>query len=319
MLSPSAGLGRTGSSEESASDALADLPGWQTEAAGRGPLRTSPRRSRARPLLPRRCPRSWNLLTHGLTGVAMGAEPAEPGAMSRPPQPPAQSVLGDGLWQRILRISLVIAAIALAVGIWGHHTHRGWQSMLFLALTSLELGVALGLRSKLWTRQNLFLPAVVAGSLLLALAGLYVSALGDLLGTVSLPVWDSPGSVRNSVQRRDQPGPPPAGGGRKGSRMDNTTTSTVDPPVVTPESDEELAEQLVERARAGGLELTGPNGLLTGLTRRVLETALETELTEHLGYEPGDPAGRGSGNSRNGRTKKVHRGRPGRDWCAPGP
>jgi putative transposase len=89
--------------------------------------------------------------------------------------------------------------------------------------------------------------------------------------------------------------------------MDNTTTSTVDPPVVTPESDRELAEQLMERARAEGLELTGPNGLLTGLTRRVLETALETELTEHLGYESGDPAGRGSGNSRNGRsTKKVH-------------
>lgn len=89
--------------------------------------------------------------------------------------------------------------------------------------------------------------------------------------------------------------------------MDNTTTSTVDPPAVTPESDKELAEQLVERARSEGLELTGPNGLLTGLTRRVLETALETELTEHLGYEPGDPAGRGSGNSRNGRsTKKVH-------------
>ena len=89
--------------------------------------------------------------------------------------------------------------------------------------------------------------------------------------------------------------------------MDSTNGSTVDPAVVPSESDEELAEQLVERARSEGLELTGPNGLLTGLTRRVLETALETELSDHLGYEPGDPAGRGSGNSRNGRsTKKVH-------------
>jgi putative transposase len=89
--------------------------------------------------------------------------------------------------------------------------------------------------------------------------------------------------------------------------MDNTTTSTVDPPAVTEESDRELAEQLVERARNEGLELTGPNGLLTGLTRRVIETALETEMTDHLGYEPGDPVGRGSGNSRNGRSsKKVH-------------
>jgi putative transposase len=89
--------------------------------------------------------------------------------------------------------------------------------------------------------------------------------------------------------------------------MDDTTASTVDPPVVPREFDEELAEQLVERARSEGLELTGPDGLLTGLTRRVLETALDAELTDHLGYEAGDPAGRGSGNSRNGRSaKKVH-------------
>ena len=89
--------------------------------------------------------------------------------------------------------------------------------------------------------------------------------------------------------------------------MDNTPVSTVDPPPVPREFDEDLAEQLVERARTEGLELTGPNGLLTALTRRVLETALETELTEHLGYESGDALGRGSGNNRNGRTpKKMH-------------
>jgi putative transposase len=89
--------------------------------------------------------------------------------------------------------------------------------------------------------------------------------------------------------------------------MDNTTSSAVERPVMAGEADQELVEQLVERARAEGLELTGPNGLLTGSTRRVIETALETELTENVGYGPGDPAGRGSGYSRNGRTtKKVH-------------
>ena len=49
-----------------------------------------------------------NLLTHGLTGVALGAEPAEPGAMRRRPRPPEESVLGDGLWQRVLRVSVVL-------------------------------------------------------------------------------------------------------------------------------------------------------------------------------------------------------------------
>lgn len=69
---------------------------------------------------------------------------------------------------------------------------------------------------------------------------------------------------------------------------------------------QELAAELVARARAEGVELTGPNGLLTGLTRQVLETALEAELAEHVGYDKHDPAGRNGGNSRNGtRTKTV--------------
>ena len=69
---------------------------------------------------------------------------------------------------------------------------------------------------------------------------------------------------------------------------------------------EQLARDLVERARADGVELTGPGGLLTGLTKTVLETALEAEMTGHLGYEKHDPAGRDGGNSRNGtRTKTV--------------
>jgi transposase-like protein len=68
----------------------------------------------------------------------------------------------------------------------------------------------------------------------------------------------------------------------------------------------ELAQQLVESARSEGVELVGPDGMLTGLTKTVLETALEAELTEHLGYEAHDPAGHHSGNSRNGtRTKTV--------------
>jgi Ca2+-transporting ATPase len=50
--------------------------------------------------------------------------------------------------------------------------------------------VAFGLRPRLLTRENLFLPLAVAGSLLLALAGIYLPALQDLLGTVALPAVD---------------------------------------------------------------------------------------------------------------------------------
>ena len=65
------------------------------------------------------------------------------------------------------------------------------------------------------------------------------------------------------------------------------------------------AAELVAQARAEGLELTGENGLLTGLVRQVLQTGLEVEMTDHLGYERHAAAGHGSGNSRNGLTSKT--------------
>jgi hypothetical protein len=68
---------------------------------------------------------------------------------------------------------------------------------------------------------------------------------------------------------------------------------------------QQLAQQLVNAARADGVELVGPSGLLTGLTKTVLETALEAEMTEHLGYEAHDAAGRDGGNSRNGTRRKT--------------
>jgi hypothetical protein len=56
--------------------------------------------------------------------------------------------------------------------------------------------------------------------------------------------------------------------GRNGSVMDNATTSTRDPPVVTPESDQELAEQLVEGALGRGLEVDGPERVVDGADLR---------------------------------------------------
>jgi transposase-like protein len=70
-------------------------------------------------------------------------------------------------------------------------------------------------------------------------------------------------------------------------------------------ADEELARPLAERARAEGLSLTGPGGLLGRLTKVVLESALEGEMDAHLGYRKHDPAGDGSGNSRNGHRAKT--------------
>jgi transposase-like protein len=69
--------------------------------------------------------------------------------------------------------------------------------------------------------------------------------------------------------------------------------------------DEQLIEQLADRARAEGLQLTGEGGLLARLTKTVIESALEGELDDHLGYARHDPAGRNGGDSRNGRRGKT--------------
>ena len=65
------------------------------------------------------------------------------------------------------------------------------------------------------------------------------------------------------------------------------------------------AADLVEMARAEGVELTGEHGLLTALVRQVLQTGLEVEMSDHLGYDRHAAAGRGSGNSRNGSYPKT--------------
>ena len=67
----------------------------------------------------------------------------------------------------------------------------------------------------------------------------------------------------------------------------------------------QLAEQLLAQAEEQNIELVGPGGLLNQLTKSVLETALDAEMAEHLGYEKHDPAGHNSGNSRNGTRAKT--------------
>ena len=76
-------------------------------------------------------------------------------------------------------------------------------------------------------------------------------------------------------------------------------------PLLSEASNDELVRLLAERARAQGLKLAGDGGLLAHLTKRVVESALEGELDDHLGYDKHDPAGRGSGNSRNGSRSKT--------------
>ena len=65
-----------------------------------------------------------------------------------------------------------------------------------------------------------------------------------------------------------------------------------------------LLEELLKNFKGDARDIFGEGGLLKTIGKRALEAALEGELTHHLGYPAHDRSGRGSGNSRNGRTAK---------------
>ena len=72
-----------------------------------------------------------------------------------------------------------------------------------------------------------------------------------------------------------------------------------------PTAEQKAAEELVRRAREQGLSLTGPDGLLKQLTKMVIETALDQEMTEHLGHEKNGLVVNETGNVRNGTRPKT--------------
>jgi putative transposase len=87
--------------------------------------------------------------------------------------------------------------------------------------------------------------------------------------------------------------------------MTDVTTDESQEPAGLSAADQQLLRELTERARAGGLKLTGEGGLLGQLTKMVVEGALEGEMDDHLGYSKHAPEGRNSGNSRNGHRAKT--------------
>ncbi len=142
------------------------------------------------PLLPAQI--LWvNLLTHSLAGTALGAEPVEPGSMSRPPRDPAEGVLGSGLWWRILLLSGVLTLLSLAAGtlVVGSGSDAQTRSAILLVLGTGQLGVAMGAGTRRgWDlRRNPALPATVVAAALLLVAAVMLPVLQELLGTAAVP------------------------------------------------------------------------------------------------------------------------------------
>jgi Ca2+-transporting ATPase len=133
-----------------------------------------------------------NLLTHGLPGLALGVEHAEPDTMERPPRRPDENIFGRGLWQNIAAAGLLTAAVALGLALWENSHDGPWQTMLFTSLAFLQLGDAFAVRSEsastftLGFTSNRFLFYAVLGMIGAQLCAIYAPPFQQLLGTEAL-------------------------------------------------------------------------------------------------------------------------------------
>ena len=136
-------------------------------------------------------------------------------------------------------------------------------------------------------------------------------AQGDAGG--ARPAWPLPGEARRRLAGELLD---PAGGGSRGLRDELVEEALERVRLGLPvgelpaELRERLTDGLIDELLADSgarseQELVGPGGLLGELTRRLVERALAGELTEHLGYEPGQAPPGGAGNARNGSTPKT--------------
>ena len=134
-----------------------------------------------------------NLVTDGLPGLALAAEPAEPDVMRRPPRPAVESIFARGMWQHILWVGLVMGGISLltqagAIRFGLDH----WRTMVFTVLALSQMANVLAIRSERTSlfRQGLFSNLPLLGAVLLTIAlqlmTIYLPALNSIFETAPL-------------------------------------------------------------------------------------------------------------------------------------
>jgi Ca2+-transporting ATPase len=143
------------------------------------------------PLLPGQI--LWiNLLTHGLVGVAFGAEPADPDEMRRPPRPPTESIFPARSRTLLVLAATALTVSALAVGAIAPGGVDARRTTVFLTLGLGQLGVALALRSRARSRRGARgLERGVLAAFALMLLAVYAPGVSALLDTVA----PSPGTL----------------------------------------------------------------------------------------------------------------------------
>lgn len=138
-----------------------------------------------------------NLVTDGLPGLALVAEPGERDIMNRQPRPPNESIFSHGLWQHILWVGLLIGGISLAAQAWSFHSGSdAWQTMVFTTLTFAQLGHVMVIRSE---RESLFSIGILSNryiigavflTILLQLATIYTPFLQPIFKTQPLTLQE---------------------------------------------------------------------------------------------------------------------------------
>lgn len=134
-----------------------------------------------------------NLVTDGLPGLALAAEPEERGLMQRPPRPPNESIFAHGMWQDIIWVGLLMGGVSLVTQAWAYHTGRAhWQTMVFMVLTLSQMGNVLAIRSE---RESFFslgpltnrpLLGAVLLTFALQMGTIYIPALNPIFKTEPL-------------------------------------------------------------------------------------------------------------------------------------
>ncbi|HET8711777.1 MAG TPA: cation-transporting P-type ATPase, partial [Spongiibacteraceae bacterium] len=134
-----------------------------------------------------------NLVTDGLPGLALAAEPAERDIMQRAPRAPQESIFARGMWQHMIWAGLAIGAVSLFAQAWAIHIGSShWQTMVFTVLTLSQMGHVLAIRSEHISllRQGLLSNPQLLGALvitvLLQLAIIYLPWLNAIFNTAPL-------------------------------------------------------------------------------------------------------------------------------------
>jgi Ca2+-transporting ATPase len=124
-----------------------------------------------------------NLVTDGLPGVALAAEPAEKDVMARPPRAPGESILARGLWQHALWVGALMAAVTLLTQAWSYHGGSPhWQTMVFTVLVLAQMAQVMAIRSE---RESLFRQGLGSNWPLL---GAVLLTVGLQFGAIYLPL-----------------------------------------------------------------------------------------------------------------------------------